>query len=290
MSKHPATLRPAAVVAARFGQDYGYRFDGDSVTLHASIQLVHYLAHEVRWFLQLQAIPDNAAAGTSVPHVVAEVNLPPLAELAGSADSFSLTAPSQPPADQGECRLSLALVSRQTDQPDELHDVAVFSRTERFVQPRFAGNLTCDFAANAVEVFAARIESPRDPANLSGTLALELWALSEPYAGGTFAGQPLAGVVLGQLSGQTGWDDVHHSLHCATPPAGKWNVTVMLREWTGHGYTTRDYRNLPQPLVIPTAAVSPPPPTLGAAAAEKPVKPRAAKSPARSSRKPKAGK
>lgn len=255
---HP--LRNASLVAARFGSDYGYRFDGDNVTLHASVQLVHFLEQEVQWLLQLQASPINAASTkTPFTHVIAEVVLPPLSDLTSSGEVCSIVSLALPPAGQGEFKLSLALVARQAEKTDELHDIVFFSRPERFLQPRLVGSITCNLAQNEVTLSIERIENPRDLSNVSGTLSLELWALNAPYEGGSFKGQPLAGVVLGRLTGQESWGEVTHTLHYAPPTAGCWQVAVMLREWTGSSYTTRDFFNLSEPLLVAAEVIVPPP-------------------------------
>lgn len=259
MSSTNASFRKAPLVAARFGSTYGYRFEGDTVTLQASVQILHEVAHEVQWRLQLQASPINDSSSQApLAHTIAGIALPPLAELTGAGDHCSLAALATPPAGQGEFNLSLALISRQAGQPDELHDLVSFSRPERFVQPQLVGSITSAFSQNEVSLSLDRIENPRDPANVSGTLSLELWALSEPYTGGTFQGLPLAGTILGRLSGQEAWSNAVYALHYAPPTPGRWQVAVMLREWTGSSYTTRDFRNLAEPLVIATSPAVPP--------------------------------
>ena len=46
------------------------------------------------------------------------------------------------------------------------------------------------------------IVSNRNGGNTSGTLALEIWALEHPYAGGNFCGYQLVTQTLGELKGQ----------------------------------------------------------------------------------------
>jgi DNA uptake protein ComE-like DNA-binding protein len=79
---------------------------------------------------------------------------------------------------------------------------------------------------------------------LSGSLALELWALPEVYTGGPFSGVALAGVELGVLAGQSSLERIeHHVAYTQPPAAGRWQAVLMLREWTEAGYRTRDFRN-----------------------------------------------
>nr|MBL8456557.1 helix-hairpin-helix domain-containing protein [Zoogloeaceae bacterium] len=96
--------------------------------------------------------------------------------------------------------------------------------------------------------------------NLSGTLALELWALPAPYLGGAFAGAQIGAVVLGSLAGQAEWQDVQVELPTFALAPGQWHLALMLREWTGNGYLTRDYSNFAIPVVVseaPAAGVEP---------------------------------
>jgi DNA uptake protein ComE-like DNA-binding protein len=103
---------------------------------------------------------------------------------------------------------------------------------------------------NRVEVNVERIENPRALNNLSGSLALELWALNAPYQGGAFEGQAVAGVILGSLAGQAEWVNQSLDLSYNRPAAGQWFYTLMLREWTAAGFITRDFTNFTTPVTI----------------------------------------
>jgi hypothetical protein len=99
---------------------------------------------------------------------------------------------------------------------------------------------------------AEEILSLRPADNLSGTLALELWALEAPYTGGYFEGHALAAATIGCLFGQNVFRDL--SLNCVftEPPAGSWVLCLMLREWNGIAYETKDYVNFDLPYPIAT--------------------------------------
>lgn len=101
-----------------------------------------------------------------------------------------------------------------------------------------------------VVVTASEIANHRDVGNVSGSLSLELWALHQPYAGGEFHGIPLAGTPIGQLSGQHFLADARHELPFVAPEPGIWYLTLMLREWEGSGFVTRDHVNFPQAYVV----------------------------------------
>lgn len=88
----------------------------------------------------------------------------------------------------------------------------------------------------------------RDTANTSGTLSLEMWALPSRYEGGDFSGYQVAAATLGQLRGQHCLRQLHYSLPINNPAEGSWYLVLMLREWDGGGYITRDFINFPETL------------------------------------------
>jgi DNA uptake protein ComE-like DNA-binding protein len=94
-----------------------------------------------------------------------------------------------------------------------------------------------------VQISVERVENPRAAANRSGTLSLELWALPEPFAGGRFEGHHLAGVEIGCVSGQCELALQPIEVAFTPPPAGEWQIGLMLREWTADGFVTRDFAN-----------------------------------------------
>ena len=86
------------------------------------------------------------------------------------------------------------------------------------------------------------IRNPRVSDNISGSLSLELWALADSYRGGPFEGHALGRVDLGRLAGQTSLDAVIQRVPFSPPPAGNWEIVLMLREWAGPaGNVTRDF-------------------------------------------------
>ncbi len=124
---------------------------------------------------------------------------------------------------------------------------------------------------DSVNLALHSVYNPRDASDLSGTLSLELWALPKAYDGGEFQGFPLAGVCIGCIAGQQNWANLAYDLPLSTPPSGAWIITLMLREWTGSGYTTRSHVNFPLYVTFPIATSAPAP----APKTPPPVKPKA---------------
>lgn len=225
--------------AARLGANHGYRFDGDFVHLNAEVSFADSaLTSEQAWSLQLWASDCgfNGAAPAGIK--VAEL---PIVPVPGTVVATGLCN-AMPPAGTGNQVLGLALVASAADGQTEVRDLAVYPAGENFLQPCLIGNVACALVGSAVELSIETIANPRAADNLSGTLALEIWALDAPYAGGAWAGSPVASQVLGVLGGGNDWAACRFTIPAAVPAVGA-ALTVMLREWTPAGYVTRDYRN-----------------------------------------------
>jgi len=248
----PVTTPVRTTAPKRFaclGDAHGYRFNHDQVQLDAMFTVLSARAHEHQWALQLWACTSAPASNQFTGQLVAQVTLPPIGEIADDAESISVSAAAVPPAGQGAFTMVLALAARCGQQFDEVHDFVVYPHRESFAQPRFTGPTSYRIEDNLVTIDLGGIENPRASENVSGTLAVELWALSEPYHGGAFHGAPLAGVAIDAVCGQTNSGFRSFTLPYTPPPAGNWQVVLMLREWTASGYATRDFINFSVPFV-----------------------------------------
>lgn len=274
---------------ASIGVTHGYRFDGDSVQINAELIFADAaLGAASRWALQLWsgAVPFTADRMAGVK--VAELNVHP----AAGYQNIAATVAAMPPAGSSEQNMALALVYWSENGQPMVADVAAYPVAERFVQPRIAGNVTCALGNGQATLAIDAIENPRADDNLSGTLALELWALDAPYDGGSWQGIPVASVILGVLGGGRQLDACKFVVPAAVPE-GPGVLTLMLREWGPLGYVTRDYCNLalempaeeaPKAAPAKAAAKAAPkatpkvPPKAGAAKAEPKAKPAAKES------------
>lgn len=229
----------SASIETAIGQNHGYRFEGDFVHLNAEVNFSDAdLAACQSWALQLWA-SDNGFDGLQTAGVkVAELDVQPMA--GGLATAGWCAA--MPPAGAIDQVLGLALVAFNADGQPQIRDLAIYPSRESFFQPSLVGVVGCTLTTGTAELAIDAIANPRAIDNLSGTLALEVWALDAPYAGGSWSGSPVATVILGVLAGGSAWTDCQFSVPAALPAAGS-ALTVMLREWTPAGYVTRDYRN-----------------------------------------------
>ena len=238
---------PPAVI---LGAAHGYTLSGDQAYINAELDVIDAArAESSEWALQLWAaeLPYEGDAPAGVK--VAEL---PLGALRGGIEQVVTVngyAFARPPAGAREQVMRLILASGTDGQFDHIHAVARYPRPERFLLPCLLDNVGYRFTADAVELTIGEIRNPREPDNLSGTLALELWALPEPYAGGDFAGVALAGVMLDSIPGQSQRRDLCLVAQTRPVPPGQWSLVLMLREWTCAGYVTRDYVNFSQPYV-----------------------------------------
>jgi hypothetical protein len=252
MTKTILNQTPTSVAAsplARLTEPHGYRFSGDTAHLLAGFVVLDPAAHQRAWALQLWACPVAPTSGRDLAgHIVAEVALPPMSEIADDTEQVEVGGFACPPAGTDDHSMALVLVAGRSGRYDEVHHVATYPRREQFIQPRLRGSVGYAIDGGRVRLTAEHIENPRSPANYSGTLALEFWALPAAYTGGAFQGLHLAGVELGSLFGQTELGVTAFDLAFSPPAAGSWHVVVMLREWTAAGYVTRDFTNFSVPV------------------------------------------
>jgi len=233
------------ILAAGLGANHGYTIEGDFVHLHADLVVYDATAADTRnWSLQLWACDEAFSGGSITGHQVAEIGIGSLADFTATPSPLHATAAFHPPAGGGALTMVLLLVAT----PGEIHGYASYPRPETFLLPCLRGHVGYRLDGRRITLEVAAIENPREETNLTGTLALELWALARPYSGGHFNGSPLAAAVLGALGGQSEWNPPPLDLAFKAPPDGTWHFCLMLREWTGTSYTTRDYTNFAEPV------------------------------------------
>ena len=223
-------VRPHPI--ARLGSSHGYALEGDTASLNAEILFDETRLCGQHWFLQLWA--DDAIKIAEVPLGLLPVDGSCVVRASGSVEAF-------PPAGQAAHSVSMVLVS----DLDGINDRAVYAQSLSLPQPRFGGTLCSSFTDEQVSLEISRIENPRPAANLSGTLALELWALDTPYSGGAWQGIPLASQIIGTLAGETELSD-HRFSASITNLGEDAHLILMLREWSPAGYITRDFLELPR--------------------------------------------
>jgi len=242
---HTQALQTESERLAWLGHNHGYRIAGDLACLHADFAIAEDALQRPReqWALQLWACDapyaGGSLSGTKIAETVLEQSGPDVREPQRCyAETFARL-----PAGERDYSMVLVLASRDAAR-EHVHDFANYPAREFFYVPSLRGEVSVTDESEQVHVRIERIVNPRGPENLSGTLALELWALRDAYTGGPFAGVPLAGIEIGRLSGQESREHTEYRLASATAPEDHPYRALMLREWTADGYVTRDYRGL----------------------------------------------
>ena len=248
--------------AARLGPNHGYRIEGDIASLHAEIALELENNTQAQWALQLWACERPFDGGALSGVKIAEAALP-LPGQALEPQRLDAQAYASLPGGQRDYSMVLVLASGAPGAFDQIHDFANYPERQRFIAPHLDGSVSYQIDCDQVVLHAERVTNPRSADNLSGSLALELWAVENEYHGGTFSGQPLAGVAIGRIAGESSFDGIEQRVAFSAPTAGSWRVVLMLREWGQDGYVTRDYCTFADPYVV-----SAPPPAAEPVAAK----------------------
>lgn len=129
----------------------------------------------------------------------------------------------------------------------------MFSSEQNAIElPPLALSGQCAYVVDGSRVLLTieQIANNRTADNLSGTLAIELWALEQPYTGELFTGMPLAATTIGEVRGAHALNHCRYDLIFTAPTEGRWYVTLMLREWEDGAFITRDWRTLEMPAVV----------------------------------------
>jgi len=233
--------------SVRIAGDHGYRIDGDTAILNADLAVLGEEEMSRSWALQLWACDQPHVSGPILGVKIAEapIQLPNSAipqPLRLSAEAFA-----QLPVAHREFAMVLAVASGHSGHFEELHDFANYPSRQLFLMPFLSGAAGYSIEGAEVVLWADRVENPRPVDNLSGSLALELWATSRPYGGDPIEGVLLARADLGQIEGQSWLGSIEHRVELSHPPDGHWRLLLALREWTAAGDVTRDLRTFDVP-------------------------------------------
>jgi hypothetical protein len=242
-----SSTRPGAV---KLGASHGYRFDGDRVSLNAELAVSRdALDERGQWALQLWACETPYAGGSLSGIKIAEAPVALPLEPGDHHPRLDAAAAARLPAGQREYSMVLVLASGSAGAFDQVHDFANYPTRERFAVPHFQGTVGYRIDGETLVVSVERVRNPRSEDNLTGTLALELWALTAPYTGGAIegVGVRLADTQLERIAGQSALDHVEYAMPFTEPPADRSQLVLTLREWTALGYETRDYCNFAAP-------------------------------------------
>jgi hypothetical protein len=112
-----------------------------------------------------------------------------------------------------------------------------------------SGTIDFNRNENSVTLSAETISNYRSQESTSGDLVLQLWATKVPYYGqaplseSPWNGIKLAQAPLGALAGNASRSNVQESVAFTEPPAGYYNVVLVLGELNGLDYRILDWFN-----------------------------------------------
>ncbi len=131
-----------------------------------------------------------------------------------------------------------------------MNAIQIVSNSYDYSTVILSGNCGYKLQGDRIVITIGEIANLREHGEISGTLAIEVWALERPYVGGQFDGVALAGTSIGELHGKHSLTECRYDLIFQEPPPGHWYLTLMLREWTNLGYITSDYINFNLPYLV----------------------------------------
>jgi len=264
--------------AARLGANHGYLIDGDVARLHADVEGLNGRHTADRLALQLWACEAPHTGGALAGIKVAETTLPGHGDALMPSFRIDVEADAFVPGGRRDYAMVLVLASDANGE-HQVHDFANYPARQRFMTPHFDGRVGYRIDDDQVVLEAEAIHSPRANDNISGSLTLELWAVTHPYRGGRVDGHLLGRADLGRLAGQASLTAIAARMPFTPPAPGEWEVVMTLCEWTeAAGYVTRDHARfaIPYLVVSETASVRPAsaaPMTLDTADAAPPAQP-----------------
>lgn len=127
----------------------------------------------------------------------------------------------------------------------------------------FTGPWTWAVTNGNLRVTAAAIVN-NNSSGVSGSLRLELWALANPYTGGSFSGYKVGqSPTYSPLSAGYQYSNLDFTTTASIPPNGTWNMVLMLTEYSSsvtsnNGFAVVSYNNATTQWTVGT---TPPPPT-----------------------------
>jgi hypothetical protein len=227
----------------KLGPIHGYRIEGDLALLNAELFPLQPASLERRWTLQLWACEGPHAGGPLAGMKVAEAHIELPWDATSAPHHLRAEAFAHLPADRREYSMVLVLASQPASPRaafEEVADYANYPARQPFIGPHLDGSIACEVEGGEVVLRVGRVVNPRAADNLSGSLALELRALTGSESPHDLEGHVLARVSLGRLEGQRTLE--HLELHASftAPPEGQRPLALVLVEYTAKGFVARD--------------------------------------------------
>jgi hypothetical protein len=153
-------------------------------------------------------------------------------------ESFART-----PADRRDYAMVLVLAADAGSEFERVQDFANYPARQAFLAPYIEGPFGYTIENGEVTLRAGRIVNPRLADNLSGSLALELRALTGN--GDELAGRVVTRISLGSLAGQASIEGVELRGPVLDGQLDPDRMALILVEYTAEGYAARDAHPVP---------------------------------------------
>ena len=247
----------------QIGPRHGYRIEGDHAFINADLQIPTLLSGG-EWTLELWATEEPYREGPLSGVKVAQIALelpPSIGPHTHQVDSW---AAARLPLQGRAHAMVLALIQHGQNEQTSVHAFANYAEPQIFTAPHFEGTVGYRVEGSEVVLAADAIANPRLEGNVSGSLSLELWAF--PTSGASTEGVRLAASDVASVFGQFQLGAVETRVPFNQPPAGRYQLALLLCEWTlAHEFVARDRRDFdavyevsaPAPAVPEVSPVSP---------------------------------
>ncbi len=121
--------------------------------------------------------------------------------------------------------------------------------------PKIGGNCTYQFGpGNATVTLSYDLIKNSSPENGTGTIQVQLWAMGEPYDGGSLRGHAVATYKLNPLEGGQQYSNLKRSLKASMPAKrGEYYMCLTVSEFREGGYVITDTRNMSRVITLAPA-------------------------------------
>lgn len=132
----------------------------------------------------------------------------------------------------------------------------VFMLGSLCAKPRIGGNVSYQFGPGNTTVtlsFDAITNSSAE--NATGTIMMQLWAMSAPYESGTLRGHVVASYKLEGLDAGLRYSNLKKTVKTSMPPRrGDYYMCLTVSEYRESGYVITDFRNMTRVITLAPAA------------------------------------
>lgn len=240
------TLHISPAPQFMFGGDCSVELQGDTVVFRVA-RLENLGASPLQPLIELWACPSLPENDSATGQRLASVSLDTLAPGA-TRERLELSALATASV-RGKFQLILAVA--KAESPELWEDQRLIEGAREFVHPELIDPVEFAVSPAGTEVSLGGYRSERPADNVSGSLSLDLWAEPAPCVDGVPVGHLIGQLSQGTINGGEVRDGATLRYLPADLSPGTYTLCLMLREWNGESYLTRDFRNAASPVSWP---------------------------------------